>query len=243
MTLSLARFGFMWSLESTIGLSELLLNGHHYTVWEGGRQYSAHSSYQDARLLKGYNYAKAKNFKEALKEYQAALEYPENFSEGRPVDGGKAPIIYYFMAAAYESLGDANMARTYFEKSATPPSKACRPSEAAYVHGPQILYYRGLAARKLGRPAEAADIFDSLIKSGQEALLASDSGRPDYFAKFGERETKEARMAQGHYVLALGYLGSGQRQEAKTELQQAVKLNVNHLDAQFQLSNIGDRLN
>ena len=89
-------------------------------------------------------------------------------------------------------------------------------------------------------PAEAADIFDSLIKSGQEALLASDSGRPDYFAKFGERETKEARMAQGHYILALGYLGSGQRQEAKTELQQAVKLNVNHLDAQFQLQSLSD---
>ncbi|MGD0579265.1 MAG: hypothetical protein ABSC08_10095, partial [Bryobacteraceae bacterium] len=91
--------------------------------------------------------------------------------------------------------------------------------------------------------AEAARIFDSLIKSGQEAILSRGGGRPDYFAKFGERETNEVRMAQGHYVLGLGYLGSGKRQEAKAELEQAVKLNVNHLDAQFQLSTIGDRVN
>jgi tetratricopeptide (TPR) repeat protein len=221
---------------------DLLLNGHHYTVWEGGgRQYPAHSSYQEAMLLKGHNYMKAGTYKEALKQYQAALEYPENFSEGRPTDGGKAPVIYYFIGTAYQALGDTNMAKTYFEKSAAPPSKQYSPSDAAVRYGPEILYYRGCAARKLGRAAEALGIFDSLIKSGQEALLSGGSTRADYFAKFGERENQEVQMAQAHYVLGLGYLGSGKRQEAKAELERAVKLNMNHLEAQFQLSTIGDK--
>ena len=222
---------------------KLLLSGHHFTEWEGGRRYSAHSSYQDAMLLKGHESMRAKKYAEALKQYQAALEYPDNFSMGRPVDGGKEPVIYYFMGAAHEAMGNSSMAKSFFEKAAAKPSAAYRPSEAAVLYGPEILYYRACADRKLGRATESARIFDGLIKSGHEALASSDTGRPDYFAKFGERETKEARMAQGHYVLGLGYLGSGKRQEAKAELEQAVKLNVNHLDAQYQLSTLGGRAN
>lgn len=218
---------------------ELLLNGHHYSLAESGIRYPAHSSYEEAMLLKGHNYMKAKKYKEALKQYQAALEYPENFSQGRPIDGGKAPVIYYFMGTAYEALGDTNMAKTYFEKSAAPPSTVYSPSDSALSYGPEILFYRGCAARKLGRAAEAAGIFESLLKSGQEAL-SSGSPRPDYFAKFEGREgeTEQVRIAQAHYMLALGYLGTGKRQEAKAELEQAVKLNVNHLQAQFELQSL-----
>jgi tetratricopeptide (TPR) repeat protein len=220
---------------------EMLLNGHIYTVWEGGRRYSALASYKDVRLLKGHNYLKAKKYKEALKEYEAALQYPENFSIGRPTDGGRDPVIQYFVGTAYEALGNANMARTFFEKSAAAPSKVYDPSRETASYEPEILFYRAKAAQKLGRAAEAAQMFDSLIKSGQEAIRSSGGGRPDYFAKFGERESKEVREAQGHYVLGLGYLGSGKQQEAKAELEQAVKLNVDHLEARYQLSTLGEK--
>jgi tetratricopeptide (TPR) repeat protein len=219
---------------------EMLLSGHHYTVWEGGRRYSALASYKDARVLKGHNYMRAKRYREALKQYDAALEYPESFAIGRPTDGGKAPVIYYFMATAYEALGDTATARTFFEKSAAPPSTVYDPSHEAMTYGPEILFYRARAAQKLGRTAQAARIFDSLIKSGQETVRSSGDERPDYFAKFGERESKEVQEAQGHYMLGLGYLGSGKQQDAKAELEQAVKLNVNHLEARFQLSTLAD---
>jgi tetratricopeptide (TPR) repeat protein len=217
---------------------ELLLNGHHYTTWEGGRKYSALGSYKDARLLKGHEELEAKNYREALRQYEAALEYPESFSTGRPTDGGRAPAIYYFMAAAHEALGDTTMARTYFEQAAAPPSEIYEPSREARSFEPELLFYRASAAQKLGRSAEAAQIFAGLIQSGQKAVESSGAERPDYFAKFGEPESTEAREAQGHYVLGLGYLGSGRRQEARAELEQAVKLNVNHLEAKFQLSTL-----
>jgi tetratricopeptide (TPR) repeat protein len=220
---------------------EMLLNGHKYTVWEGGRRYSALASYKDVRLLKGHNYMKAKKYKEALKQYQAALEYPENFSIGRPTDGGRDPVIQYFMGTAYEVLGNANMARTFFEKSAAPPSTVYSPSRETATYEPEILFYQAKAAQKLGRAAEAAGIFDSLIKSGQEAIRSGGSGTPDYFAKFGETQSKQDRGSQGHYILGLGYLGSGKQQEAKAELEQAVKLNVDHLEARYQLSTLGEK--
>jgi tetratricopeptide (TPR) repeat protein len=217
---------------------ELLLNGHHYTVWEGGRQYPAHSSYQSAMLLSGHEAVRAKNDKEALKKYQAALEYPDNFSEGRPIDGGRAPVIYYFIGTTYEALGDAANARTYFEKAATVPSTKYRRSWEAEDFWPGILYYRACADRKLGRTSEADKIFESLVKSGEEALSNAGATQPDYFAKFGERESEAIRLAQGHYVLGLGYLGLGKWQEALTHLEEAVKLNVNHLEAQVQLASL-----
>jgi tetratricopeptide (TPR) repeat protein len=220
---------------------EMLLSGHIYTVWEGGRRYSALASYKDVRLLKGHNYMKAKKYKEALKEYEAALQYPEAFSIGRPTDGGREPLIDYFIATAYKGLGDTNKARTFLEKAAAPLSKEYDASREFTSYESEIFFYRAKAAQELGRAAEAAQIFDSLIKSGREAIQHSGGGRPDYFAKFGERESKEVREAQGHYILALGYLGSGKQQEAKAELEQAVKLNVDHLEARYQLSTLGDK--
>ena len=217
---------------------ELLLDGHRYTTWEGGRKYSALGSYKDARLLKGHEAMKAGKYREALRQYEAALEYPESFSIGRPTDGGRAPAIYYFIAAVHEALGDARQARAHFEKAAAPPSRIYEPSREARSYEPELLFYRASAARKLGRSAEAAGIFAGLIQSGQEAVKNSGAERPDYFAKFGEPESTEVREAQGHYILGLGYLGSGRRQEARAELEQAVKLNVNHLEAKFQLSTL-----
>ncbi len=217
---------------------ELLRSGHHFTVWEGGRRYSAHVSYQDANLHKGHQHLKAGNFKEALQYYKAASEYPDNYSTGRPRDGGRAPVIDYFMGAACEGLGDADKAKAYYEKSAAIPPPAFSASRESRAYGPEILFYRGSSLRKLGRNAEAEQIFEKLRRSGQETLQAGAAGRPDYFAKFGERESREVQLAQGHYVLALGYLGSGRRKEAKNELEHAVKLNGNHLEARYQLSDL-----
>jgi tetratricopeptide (TPR) repeat protein len=215
---------------------EMLLSGRHFTVWEGGRRYSAHGSFQDANLLKGHQYLKAGKYREALKHYEAASEYPENFSIGRPRDGGRAPVIDYFIGAAHEALGDAQMARAAFERSAVAPPASFAVSRSSRSYAPEILFYRGCSLRKLGRGNEADRIFDGLIQSGQEALRGSGTGRPDYFAKFGERESREVQLAQGHYVLALGYLGSGRQREAKAELEKAIRLNGNHLEAQYQLS-------
>jgi tetratricopeptide (TPR) repeat protein len=147
------------------------------------------------------------------------------------------------MGLAYEAMGESAKAREHFEKAAVVPSTKYRPSGAALTYEPDILFHRGRAAQKLGRTSEAQALFDRLIESGRQALAGADDSRPDYFAKFGERDTRELRLAQGHYVLGLGYLGAGKPQEARTEFEQAIKLNVNHLEAQVQLANLGDSFN
>lgn len=58
----------------------------------------------------------------------------------------------------------------------------------------------------------------------------------DYFAKFGERRSEAARTAHAHYLMGLGYLGQGNRPEAKAEFEKVIERNVNHLGARTQLA-------
>jgi tetratricopeptide (TPR) repeat protein len=209
-----------------------LLADRHFHVWEGGGRFSVRESYMLAHLLKGQEFMRARQYADALHNYQAALEYPERFSEGKPYYDESEHVIDYHIATAHDALGNQQAAIAAFEKAAG----AARGRHGIASEDPEVLYYQALAMRKLGRAAEADAIFDRLIKQGRETLATG--GRVDYFAKFGERQSERARAAQGHYVLALGYLGAGKRTEAKAELEQAYKLNQNHLGAKTQLANL-----
>jgi tetratricopeptide (TPR) repeat protein len=135
-------------------------------------------------------------------------------------------------------MGDADKAKASFEKSVAGIGKGGGKSRrSGPSDGADIQYAQARALQRLGRADEAVRIFDGLVKSGQGAL--SDSGAVDFFAKFGERQSRNVRLAQAHYGLGLGLLGSGKQSEAKAEFQKALELNPNHLGANYQLSAMG----
>ncbi len=196
-----------------------LLAGRHFHTWEGGGQ--IHNVYVDAHLLRGQKKLKDKRYQEALKDFEAALEYPENLEVGRPGRDRRTCQTYFFIGTAYEALGDTQKAKEYFEKSA---SIEVRRSEYSY--------YKGLALKKLGQEDEAERIFDELIGSANP--------EPDvtFFTKFGEKQAHNIRTANTHYTLGLGHLGKGNQAKAKAEFEEALKLNINHLWAGVHLSEL-----
>lgn len=200
-----------------------LIKNRHFHVWEGGE--TIHSGYINAHLLRGMNQFKMKQYAEALKDYEAALEYPENLEKAEPYRGGRACQVHYFVGTAYEALGDTEKAKSSYEKSVT----AKQRSEWS-----ELRYYQGLAFDKLGQENKANKMFDGLLKF---ATTTDDAGM-DFFAKFGEQEPPEIRMAENHYLSGLAYLGKGMQMQAKTEFEKALKLNINHLWARVQLSEI-----
>ncbi len=200
-----------------------LIENRHFHVWEGGG--TVHGAYINAHLLRGMNRFKAKQYAEALKDYEAALEYPENLEKAEPYRGGRACQIHYLVGTAYEALGDTEKAKSSYDKSVTAKQRR---------EWSELRYYQGLAFDKLGQENKANKMFDGLIEF---AKTQADAGM-DFFAKFGEQESPEIRMAENHYLLGLAYVGKGMQRQAKTEFEKALKLNINHLWARVQLSEI-----
>jgi len=198
-----------------------LLRRRHFHVWEGGGD--IHDVYINALLLRGQQQFKHQRYREALKDFEAALEYPENLEVGRPEHSLRDAEIYYHLGSAEEALGDAAKARALYAQVV-----------ARKVEAPEIRYFQGLALGKLGEAAQAASVFAELVKSGKQELEATSD--MDYFAKFGERRSEAARTAHAHYLMGLGYLGQGNRPEAKAEFEKVIERNVNHLGARTQLA-------
>ncbi|MEA3224723.1 MAG: tetratricopeptide repeat protein, partial [Planctomycetota bacterium] len=184
----------------------------------------------DGHLLRGSRRFKEGRFNEALKDFHAASEYPENLSVGRPRNDRRAPQVAYYIGRAYDALGNAEKATEFYKKAAERRG-ASGSSEARF--------HQGLSFSKLGQQSEADKIFDELIKSGQQKL--SERSAVDVFAKFGEGQTVAAHKASACYALGLGYLGKGQTDKAKAEFEKAVELNVSHVWARAWLAESGKR--
>jgi tetratricopeptide (TPR) repeat protein len=197
-----------------------LLESHHFHVWEGGGK--IHNEYVEAHLMRGLERFKIGRNLEALKDYEAALDYPENLEVGKPYHGGRHSEIFYFIGTVHEASGDIEKAKTFYQKSV-----------ASKRGWSKICYYQGLAYRKLDQKDEANKMFDGLISFGRERL--EDNSSVDYFAKFGKKQSKKMRMADAYYLQGLGYLGKDKKKEAKMKFEKALKLNINHFGARRQL--------
>ena len=194
----------------------------HFHVREGGGE--IRDVYVDAHMLRGISRLKAGKPKEALADFLAAAEYPENLSVGKPKNDPRAAQFAYYRGCAHEAMGDAETARQCFADAA---GSADGGGRRGGFRSPETRYYRALCLKKLGRDADAANEFEELIKSGTERLTREEDA--DFFAKFGEQQTRQAQQASAHYTLGLGYLGKGDLGAARSEFETAAKLNVSHV--------------
>ena len=186
-----------------------LLGSHHFHVWEGGGE--IHGVYVDAHLGRGQRRLAEGKAGQALQDFQAALEYPENLEVGKPAAGGRDPEVYYFIGTALDSIGEREKSREAFRRSA---EAMAGPSESTY--------YQGLSWRKVGEEPRARESFEGLVRFARAGLEKAPAG--DYFAKFGEKESANRREAHLHYLLGLGLRGLGQEAQAKAEFHHALKL-------------------
>jgi tetratricopeptide (TPR) repeat protein len=150
-------------------------------------------------------------YDQALVDFRAALEYPDNLEVGRPAAGGRDAEVYYCIGTALDALGDNEPARKAFECSA---QASADPSE--------MTYFQGLSWKRLGRDSDAGRCFELLIRFARAKLAQSAS--LDYFAKFGEKESAKRREANLHYLLGLGLRGLGKDAEAEAEFKRGLRL-------------------
>ena len=201
-----------------------IAENNYFRQWEGVSK--AYSSFVDAHLLRGQEHFNDDRLTDALEDFLAALEYPENMMVAEPYRGGRECQVYYFIGTVYDKLGNSKKAGECWQQAV---SRRQNP-ELSDIH-----FYRALSLQKLGRTVEAEEIMDGLIKLGKQRL---ESPEIDFFAKFGERDTPDDKKSEAHYLMGLGYLGKGMDNNAKQEFAEAVRLNINHIWAMYYLNRL-----
>jgi tetratricopeptide (TPR) repeat protein len=202
-----------------------LMRTHHFRRWEGLG--NIHTTYVDAHLLRAAERARAGRLREAIDDYEAALEYPANLEVAEPYHGGRACEVYYLMGATYDAAGDTGLAREFYQK-ATSANRS--PARSA------LDYYQGMALRELDRHEEAQQLFDGLIRHARDRLQSlQGSSSLEFFTKFGRRRSPKAQQANAYHLLGLGYLGKGDRAGARAAFSRALDGDPSHAWARIRL--------
>jgi tetratricopeptide (TPR) repeat protein len=179
----------------------------------------------DAHLLLGNKYLSEKKYDQALKEFFATVETPDDAKTGRRTGDTRSAQINYYLGLAYEAQGKKDQAKTYFTMSAEQT-----------VRGTNIAsYYQGLSYLKLNNKEKAATSFNFLIESGKKQL--SQGSEVDFFAKFGEKEAANIQLSNAYMYIGLGYKGLGDLKSATENLTKAVGLSASNLWAKNELLN------
>ena len=201
-----------------------LLKTHHFRTWEGGTE--IHSHYVDALSLKGLELTKAGKYEEAITIFNEALLYPVNLEVGKPTNDGRAAMIWYFIAQAYDQSGQKAKAKEFYTKSSN-------ANNGGYRFVMDLDFYKAKSYEALGQSDKAKELYNELIKSGDDILKrgAERSG-----IGVDEDDAENAYYSQAYYLQALGNKGLGNATKAKDLFEQALKKYSNNLWVKYYMA-------
>jgi tetratricopeptide (TPR) repeat protein len=192
-----------------------LMTGRTFSVWEGGRLDVA-DHWVNAHLGRGRQELAARKFAEALADFQAAKNIPDNLpSQG---SGGHEAALAYWIGVACDGLGDkAKAAQSWQEAQAATSGGGRRGGRGGGRGGAPDrqagTYYQAMARRQLGQTAEADTALRGLLQApNRDSAPATAGGR-----------FPNAQSAQAHYAAGLAHLGLGETDQARAEFELALR--------------------
>ncbi|WP_165228064.1 DUF5107 domain-containing protein [Aquisphaera insulae] len=211
-------------------LSDLL--GRTFHPWEGGEGKPA-GQYVQALIGRARAQLAAGRPDEAVASLLRAREYPENLGEGK-LPGARENHVLYWLGRAHAEAGNEAEAASAFEAAS---EGQVEPAEALYYNDqpPEMILYQGLALRALGRGEEAERRFEALAQFGRDHL--GQNVAIDYFAVslpdflVFEDDLRRRNDTHCHYLMGLGRLGQGRRDEALAAFDLALALDASHFGA------------
>jgi tetratricopeptide (TPR) repeat protein len=216
-----------------------LLRSRTFSIWEGGTQFDTGEAWTDANLVRGLQRFQARQYREALDDFAAALNPPKNLrAEGR--GASRQAEISYWIGCAHNALGETDKARQYWTEVVAPkaiPESGGGPRRENSLARRVPRYYQALAQQKLGGGVDFKATFHELVIAGDAALQPSDN--PDDTApSSGERQASRGRAATAHYVAGLGYAGLDEKDKARKEFAAALVSSPDHLGAKLALDQL-----
>lgn len=185
-----------------------ILDNRHFHLWEGGGQ--VHDIYVDSHMLKGMKLLKGKRYKDAIREFELANQYPVNLEVAPSPRGGYEAKVYYLSGVAYEAMNQVDKAKECFEKSANTDFRN-RLTD--------LNYYKVKSLRKLSKNEEA----DATLADMQKSLEHMQKNLMDSYAKFGEAN-QNVQQSNILYYSGLVHLLQNNSSTANEEFKQAIQL-------------------
>lgn len=216
-----------------------LMTERKFHPWEGGEG-KVTGQYTLCRRELAKQALRVGHTEEALSLLRETDKYPHNLGEGKLITMQENDIDYY-KGLALKALGREEEANAFFLAATKGDSE---PQQAFYYNDsqPDKIYYQALSWRQLGNNAQADELFERLLKHGQQHL--NDVCKIDYFAvslpelAIWDDDLNVRNQIHCHFVMGLGYLGKGEMEKARTELQAVLNLDINHQQAQILLADI-----
>ena len=209
------------------------ISRRNFHPWEGGEG-KVPAQYLFSLVEIGKKYLGQGNFTEAVKILeQAAGSYPFNLGEGK-LAGAQENNIYYYLGCAYEGAKQPEKAAACFDRASVGSSE---PAGMMYYNDqpPEMIFYQGMALRKLGREKEARSRFHKLLDYGQKHIF--DDIKIDYFAvslpdlQIFDEDLNRKNEIHCRFLMGLGLLGLGQEQKAGAEFEKVLALDHMHMGA------------
>ena len=206
-----------------------LINSRKFHPWEGGEG-KVTSQYLLCRVELAKIAIREGRFDDAIRLLKETEKYPDNLGEGK-LSMAEENDIHYWMGCAYEGLGEEALAKEYFTKAT---KGSAEPAIAFFYNDqqPDKIFYQGLAWRKLGEEDKARSRFNRLIKHGEKHLF--DKVKIDYFAVslpdllIWDDDLNVRNQIHCNLVMGMGYLGLGDKEQARKFLSEVARLDINH---------------
>jgi tetratricopeptide (TPR) repeat protein len=206
------------TLLNQVGLygdAKVLLDCHQFHPWEGGEG-KVSGQYQICRVELAKQALTRKELDKARRLLEECLVFPPHLGEGK-LYGAQDNDFLYFLGR--------------YEEGTAGPTE---PAAAMYYNDakPDKIFYAGLCYRKLGQEDKARGLFNKLINYGKQHLY--DKVVMDYFAVslpdllIWEDSLDTKNEIHCKYMLALGYLGLGDKKHALRYLAEVEALDINH---------------
>jgi tetratricopeptide (TPR) repeat protein len=223
-----------------------LLQSRFFRAWEGGGSFSLGDSWINANIERGHLHMAAKQYAQALTDFQAALNIPANLDEATRNAGDRKGEISYWIGSAFQAMGDSEKARqSWTEAAKAPPTPERGDGGSGYTGhfnngsmgglsaGVRVeqatLYYQALALERLGQSDRAKAIFTQLIDTADKAIAGSADMKTPIQAN--APATQRAQIADAHYIAGLGQLGLHNQDQARQEFLLALKASPDHYAA------------
>lgn len=226
-----ALYNFMGEHEHAY---ELIMQ-RQFHPWEGGEG-KVSGQYIYSLVAMAGKLIKAKQYEKAIALLEQAQVYPSSLGEGK-LHGAQENDIFYWLACAYEGLGNKEKANTCLQKAT---QGLAEPTAAMFYNDqqPDKIFYQGLAWNALGEKEKANLIFSKLVDYGKAHV--HDEVKIDYFAVslpdllIFEDDLTVRNQTHCYYMMGLGYLGLNKK-EAADCLTRALQNDVMHFGAKTHL--------